>query len=182
MSIYEEVMLLAETVRRPRGTELPDGADSFELQDFSRETGFALPPELRRWLSFTNGPLIGPGGIFGIETEGHSRNISDVLDLVPAFRKKNWLPIAGDGCGNYYVLASESKSLRPVYFINAYGGYDVAAYAVASELWLFLRFLFQYELGVKSWPFNEVFVTTHDPMILNVTGAPLPWRTGQKIA
>lgn len=79
MTIEDEVKTLAEMVPRIQGTDLPGGADRSNLQDFTIDIDGAIPPELREWLSFTNGPLIGPGGIFGIHTKGHSRNISDVL-------------------------------------------------------------------------------------------------------
>jgi hypothetical protein len=29
------------------------------------------------------------------------------LDLYPEWRTLGWLPVAGDGCGNYYVLAGD---------------------------------------------------------------------------
>lgn len=99
---------------------------------------------------------------------------------LPELKNNGWLPLGTDGCGNYYILAlvSERESLRPVYFIDAYqhGGFSRLTYAVASELWLFLRFLFRSELGHRGWPFDSRSVLLSDPLLAEVRGAPLPWE------
>jgi hypothetical protein len=103
---------------------------------------------------------------------------------LPEFKANSWLPLGTDGCGDYYVLAlaSEPDPLRPVYFIDPYqdGGYSRPTYAVASELWLFLRFLFRDELGDRSWPFESRSVLVSDPLLAQVRGAPLPWEADAK--
>jgi hypothetical protein len=107
-----------------------------------------------------------------------------VYEYLPEFKRNNWLPLGTDGCGDYYVLAlsSEQEPLRPVYFIDPYqdGGYEVPTYAVASGLWLFLRFLFRKELGDHTWPFESQSVLVSDPLLSQVRGAPLPWEADAK--
>jgi hypothetical protein len=140
---------------------------------FVLKTGLAFPPEVRDWLRFTDGPRIGPGGIFGL------RDFEEVYGFKPEFLAKRWLPLGTDGCGDYYVLALDSKDhpLRPVYFIDPYheGGYDVPTYVVASGFWRFLWFLFRKEVGERGWPFDPAYVLGNDPDLAKVTSARLPW-------
>ena len=62
------------------------------------------------------------------------------------WRDRGWLPVAGDGCGNQYVLVSHG-----------------IAYVVASDLWTFLRFLLLRETGDGRWPFDRRAVIAADP-------------------
>lgn len=180
MTLREEVMNLAAQVPSPPGETLPPGQSDSEIDGFTERTGLPVPAELREWLRFSNGPCIGPGGIFGIRPRSKHFDMEAVYEFLPEFKEKNWLPLGTDGCGNYYVLdlASEPESLRPVYFVDAYQdrGYSRPTYAVASGLWLFLRFLFRAELGENGWPFDTRFVLSCDPLLAEVRGAPLPWE------
>jgi hypothetical protein len=184
MTLHKEVMQLATQVPAPPGEPLPPGLSDSEIDGFAERTGLAIPPELREWLRFTNGPCIGPGGIYGIRPRRKHLDMEAVYEYLPEFKKNRWLPLGTDGCGNYYVLAlaSEPESLRPVYFVDAYqdGGYGRPTYAVASELWQFLRFLFRAELGKGGWPFDSRTVLRSDPMLAQVYGAPLPWKADAK--
>jgi hypothetical protein len=72
MTMQEEVMRLAVLVPGPPGEPLPPGLTEAEIEDFARRTGLPIPPDLGEWLRFTNGPCIGPGGLFGIRPRrGH---------------------------------------------------------------------------------------------------------------
>jgi hypothetical protein len=137
-----------------------------------------IPPEVREWLRFTDGPCIGPGGVYGL------REFEKTYKFLPDFKDKRWLPLGTDGCGDYYVLAleSEDEPLRPVYFIDPHqdGGYGMPTYAVASEFWRFLWFLFQHELGERRWPFGVEFVLANDPALKDVKSALLPWVANER--
>ena len=168
----EEVRRLATIVPREPGTSLPSGATEDEIEAFVRRTGVSIPSDVKEWLAYTNGPLIGPGGVYGLDEYEHT------YSFLQEFRELRWLPLGTDGCGDYYVLALESGDhpLQPVYFIDPIPcGYDSPAYAVASGFWQFLWFLFKRELGDDRWPFNSAFVLEHDPELARVTTAPLPW-------
>lgn len=172
MTLQEEVLRLAEVVPREPGTPLPPGATDSEIDAFVMLQQVTIPPEVRDWLSFTNGPRIGFGGVYGL------KDFEDVYGFIPGFKERHWLPLGTDGCGCYYVLAldSEDKPLRPVYFIDPYdSGYDTPTYAVASGFWQFLRFMFRHELGERGWPFDADLVLASDPELAGVRGAPLPW-------
>jgi cell wall assembly regulator SMI1 len=115
-------------VPRKSGVPLPPGASDGQINDFARRTGLSVPSEVREWLRFTDGPRIGPGGVYGL------RDFEEVYGFLPQFRENRWLPLGTDGCGNYYVpaLGSEDRPLQPVYFVDPLpGGYGTPAYAVA---------------------------------------------------
>lgn len=179
-ALRREVMrMAAELERPPEDAALPPGTTDAEMDAFEARTGVTVPPELREWLRFTNGPLVGPGGVYGIRTGRDFPDTEAVYGSVPEFRERGWIPVSGDGCGCYYVLVTRSAdAVRPVYFIDPYqdGGYGVPTYAVASGLWRFLWFLFRSELGDRSWPFDRAAVLVADPELAGVRGARLPWE------
>jgi SMI1 / KNR4 family (SUKH-1) len=178
MSLRDEVRRLATIVPREPGTALPPGASDLQIEDFSLTWGVPIPPEVREWLRFTDGPRIGPGGVYGL------RDFQEAYSFLPEFQDRRWLSLGTDGCGDYYVLAldSEDRPLRPVYFIDPYqeGGYSAPTYAVASEFWRFLWFLFQDELGERRWPFDAEFVLANDPALKDVKSALLPWIANER--
>jgi hypothetical protein len=180
MGIEDEVVRLAAEVPGPPGEPLPPGVTDADIESFAQRTGLLVPPELQEWLRFTNGPCIGPGGVYGIRPLREHLDMERALEFLPEFRANRWLPLATDGCGDYYVLAlgRQKHSPRPVFFVDPYqeGGYGVPTYAVASELWPFLRFLFRRELGERGWPFDPAVVLAADSALAGVTGAPLPWQ------
>jgi hypothetical protein len=181
MTLKDEVIQLAAQVPSPPGETLPPGVSDSEIDGFAQRTGLLIPAELREWLHFTNGPCIGPGGVYGIRPRREHQDMEGVYEFLPEFKQNRWLPLGTDGCGGYYVLAltSEPTELRPVYFVDAYQekGYKVPTYAVTSEFWVFLRFLFRSELGDRGWPFDSEVVLASDPDLSRVKGAPLPWDT-----
>ena len=127
-----------------------------------------MPPALRDWWRFTNGPCIGPGGMYGIRPQREELDVEGVYPYHPEWRLRNWVPIAGDGCGNDYVLAADGSlgPSLPVFFYEHEQSDPVRVeYVVASGLWPFLRFLLRYEMGERGWPFNQTTVLAIDPEI-----------------
>ena len=180
MTLLEEVLHLATLVPGPPDEPLPAGIPDAEIDSFSRRTGIAIPSELRDWLRFTNGPCIGPGGIFGIHPRREHLDIEGIYEFVPEFKTNNWIPVGTDGCGDYYVLAVTSPDypLQPVYFVDVWqdGRYSVPTYAVASSFLQFLRFLFRQELEREpGWPFDSTMVLVIDPELAKVKSAKMPW-------
>lgn len=179
MTIEDEVIRLAGIVPREPGTSLPDGATDGQIAAFPILHRVTIPPEVQTWLRFTDGPRIGPGGVYGL------KDFKDVYKYLPEFRERLWLPLGTDGCGDYYVLAldSEDRPLRPVDFIEPYSsleGYEAPTYVVASGFWRFLRFLFREELGERGWPFDAAHVLAADPELAHVRSAPLPWVADER--
>jgi hypothetical protein len=101
--------LVAGSVRAP-GDDEPVGASAAELAVLSDRLGRSLPLALRNWLSVCRGAAIGPGGVFGERPDRPSLDMAGIRDLYPDWRTLGWLPVAGDGCGNYYVLAQGSAA------------------------------------------------------------------------
>jgi hypothetical protein len=69
--------------------------------------GQRLRPELRTWLSICGGAAIGPGGVFGQRPDRPHLDMVKIREMHPQWRVLGWLPVASDGCGNYYVLAED---------------------------------------------------------------------------
>ena len=93
------------------------------------------------------------------------------------WKSKKWIPIAGDGCGNYYLLATshEYGRGRPVFFVDTHEDPNEPSYLVASDLWHFMSFLLRKELGESAWPFRKEFVVEEDPAIESYHGLRYPW-------
>lgn len=168
--------LLAK-VPRPPDESLPGGLSNDTLSGFEHRTGIPLPNDLREWLRTTNGPCIGPGGIYGIHPTRTFLDIEGYYKIFPGWQSKKWIPIAGDGCGNYYVLATQHEYGIgfPVFFIDTSISSDIPTYVVASDLWRFLAFLLKRELGESGWPFDQRVVRNADPEIDRVRNIALPW-------
>jgi len=95
--------LVAGADRAPED-DPPEGASAAELARLSDRLGRSLPPLLRSWLSICRGAAIGPGGVFGQRPDRPGLDMVSIRDLSPEWQSLGWLPVAGDGCGNYYVL------------------------------------------------------------------------------
>ena len=98
--------LVAGAVRAPED-DPPEGASAAELAVLSDRLGRSLPPVLRSWLSIFRGAAIGPGGVFGQRPGRPHLDMVRIRDLFPEWQPLCWLPVAGDGCGNYYVLVED---------------------------------------------------------------------------
>jgi SMI1 / KNR4 family (SUKH-1) len=95
--------LIAGAVRAPED-DPPRGARPEELDCLQERLGGSLSPVLRAWLSVCRGARIGPGGVFGASPDMPDVDMARRRDLCPEWPELGWLPVAGDGCGNYYVL------------------------------------------------------------------------------
>jgi hypothetical protein len=99
-------LLVAGAVRAPED-DPPEGASPAELAALADQLGQPLPPALRTWLSICNGAAIGPGGVFGQRPDRRFLDMAWLWDLYPEWRGPGWIPVASDGCGNYYVLTAD---------------------------------------------------------------------------
>jgi len=175
MQLPNDVRALCFAVEWPPEEPTVDGATEEQIKSAEDTLGIIMPREFRCFLAFLNGPCIGPGGLFGVETRSPRSDIRAILGRYPEWKAEDWIPVAGDGCGNYYVLVATSENGQPVCFIDTMSSSRDLAYVVASNFWQFLRFLLGKELGEKRWPFDQDFVTSQDPAIRTSTVATLPW-------
>ena len=105
--------LVARAVRAPED-DAPSGSSEAEADALQERLGQDLPAVLRLWLSICRGAALGPGGVFGQRPDCPFLDMPHVLALFPHWRDLGWLPVAGDGCGNYYVLTPDG----PVGFVD----------------------------------------------------------------
>jgi len=178
MNGIDRILHLLGRVSVPPGYIFPTGADRSSIEKFENEFGIQLPVDLKNWLEISNGPLVGPGGIFGIGNVSNGLSIANHLRLYPAWPARGWIPIAADGCGNYYALdfSGAYKDLHPIIFVEPSIDDLEPAYVVASCLWIFLESLLLREVHESRWPFDREEVVKRDPNILRVIGISLPWE------
>lgn len=174
MTKLDDVVSWLAKLELPPGERVPLGTVESDLDQAEERIGFKLPNSFRSWLTNTNGPCVGPGGIVGIGISRGLQDLESIYELYPNWRANRWVPVAGDGCGNYYVLISGEYDLVPVVFVDVIENADKPAFVVASNLYQFLVFLFRRDLGESRWPFDKNEVIGTDPKILEL-GIALPW-------
>ncbi len=186
MSVPDDLRRLAQAAQSARAkrsgesASLPPGATDRDIDAFEARYAFAVPTELRDWLLFTNGPHIGRTSVRGIQTSRSCDEIDAVWET--DWLERGWIPIAGDGCGSYYVLAThpDDGPGHPVFFVDherqSNGEYSLPTYVCASGLWSFLRFYIQEDLGVEGWPFNRDMVLAADPDLADYSRVPRAWE------
>ena len=168
------VIRLAHEAARPPGASYSGGADDAEIADLQQAVALPLPADLVDWLRVCKGDLIGPGGLYGVR---HSPNVTDIasaLDWVPNWRQRGWLPVAGDGNGDYYMLITNSELTGCIGFVDQ-ADIDAIDYVVATNLWTFLWFLLRKDAGDHRWPFDRNHVVGHDPAMATVPADLQPW-------
>ena len=183
MSIEDEVLALVHEVPRPPGEGIPGGATPAAIDALGKSMGRPVPQELQAWLLRCNCPRVGPGGVYGVCPDDDYVDIAAKYRLRPHWLERGWVPVAGDGCGNYYVLdlARRTRSGHPVLFLDWEDSSDLVcdtpSYVVASGLWPFLRYLL---LGEKKAAYNiwdEEEALREDPGLADVEGVLRPWET-----
>jgi len=176
--IMSDVKDLVARSSSPPDEPLPAGATDWAIAELEQRTGLEVPGDLRSFLLFSNGPCVGPGGLMGINAVKKSLDMEHVLGLYPKWLEKGWIPAAGDGCGNYYLVVTRNDfgPGEPVVFIETIESHDTPAFVVASGMWQFVRFLLRKELGESRWPFARDEVVAADPGILSFRGVSLPWE------
>src|SRR4051812_31301894 len=115
----QRIRELLKKVPRPPGEPIPYGLTDTDCEQFEERTGIPLPEDLRTWLKITNGPCVGPGGLYGIRPQRQELDIEGILNLVPSWATHKWIPIGADGCGNFYIIPTNAEfgSGFPVLFI-----------------------------------------------------------------
>ena len=175
-ALLRQIRLLLDLVERAPNTDLPSGISLQEIKDVERRLGLTLPVEMSAFLRLSNGPVVGPGGLFGVHPQNEFLDIESMYDLHPAWRSEGWIPVAGDGCGNYYVALERNAGEWPVVFVEMMEDPDAPAFVVASGILVFLIALLEKDLGAGGWPFDRVSTLESDPEILEYADTlPLPW-------
>lgn len=153
-------------------------ATTADLDGFVNRTRVWLPDDARELLAASNG-ISGLGTrVFRIRQVHEPRDIESLYLLYPSWAARKLLPIADDGCGSYYLLASSHVygQGHPVLFFDHVDGLEQPTFIAASGIWPFFRFLLEQQFGQTYWPFDKDRVIAADPDILNFHGVPLPWE------
>jgi hypothetical protein len=149
--------------------------DPHAIRRFEADSGLALPPAVRDWLGHHNGGGIGYRYTLGLGTG--EWEIEDMLREVEPWLDRGWLPVGGDGNGDYYLVGT-SSSREPeglVFFVDQMD-FSVPDYAVGSDIWHFLYGLACQELRSEEWwPFERDRMLAVDPTLATVAAVPLPW-------
>lgn len=164
-----------------------------EIDALQDRIGIPVPEGLREWLKIANGAFVGTVAAYGAHPTDCPSSLEEVLEIYPLWRDRKWIPVADDGCGNYYVMPTQGEFGEgfPIVFIEAVTDYETPRYIVASDLAHFLVFLIEEELALmnidpveiserpQAWPFDKQIVVHDDPAILNFHGVPLPWEVDE---
>src|SRR3954451_17989717 len=98
---------VAHRVERDPDAAPQRGAAAGELQDLEVRLSRPLPAALAEWLVIINGDTIGEGGVFGARPDAPDLDIASLRNLHEEWADCNWIPVASDGTGNYYVLTAD---------------------------------------------------------------------------
>lgn len=148
----------------------PPGASIPDIRRFIARTGIRLSASLQSWLTISNGAA----GFLGIPPGAERCSIEHTWNQLPEFRESNWIPVARDDFGNFYIQVAIGSSPDIVYFVESVGSY--VAYAVSSNMLQFAEFYLEREKSQSNrWPFDKRFVLSRDPKLANAC-AVLPWE------
>jgi len=184
MNAKEETIDLLHKLAVSENQKVPAGTDELAIADFEKENGVLLSPQLREWFLFCNGGALGPGALYGIGNASKFVDIESMWALYPEWKARGWLPLASDGCGDYYILDLGCKIQveHPVFFIDQ-ADLEPPSYIMASDVWQFFRGLFLSELERDPetfdfyWPFDEKKVLEDDPKLRDYNGTvPFAWN------
>ena len=154
---------------------MPTAAD-FTL--FEARTGVSVPEDVRTWLSLCTGAECETVILLGICPRQAFLDMECVYVVHPGWARRGWLPVASDGCGNAYVIATKPDygQGHPAFFVDCMKSPSKPTYIVASDIRHFVWGILECELGDDRWPFDRDFVVAADPAILTFSGLPLPWE------
>jgi len=175
MDYLSEIQTLLGSVPAAPEYIQPPGVSTDVIDAFTKRTNIAVPEDLQVWLRHANGLSIGPGGLYGIQTARKGLDIEYHYRIFPQWKVKCWIPIAGDGNGNYYILDSHTGG-NPILFVDVHEDPDLPTFIVASNIWHFLAFLLKRELNEPGWPFRREYVILHDPSIIQYLNVRMPWE------
>ncbi|GAA3247661.1 SMI1/KNR4 family protein [Dactylosporangium siamense] len=136
-----EVLRLLPQAQRAPEQAFPGGAGDRELADLQRRLGGPLPAVLTDWLRVCKGEAICAGGVYGARPDQPFLDIAERVAPFPQWRDLGWLPVAGDGCGNVYVLLTRGDLAGQVAFVDTMSDPGSIESITADSLWTFLRWL-----------------------------------------
>lgn len=174
--VIAELVDLARRAPSPPGHELT-GASEAEIKSLESEADRTLSPSFERWLKAVNGAMLGPGGLFGIRNAKDFLSIRQYWDIFPEWKSMGWIPVAGNGLGDYWVAVPRGPDGDPdwVAFINTHEDPLEVERFFASSVTRFVKFLLESELGERRWPADREYDLEHDPSLAATPEEKAPW-------
>ncbi|MEY4530119.1 MAG: hypothetical protein RLZZ156_840 [Deinococcota bacterium] len=175
--MFSSLLELLDKLPRP-DIDLPLGASLQDILSFETHYKLHLPNSMREFLQVINGAYVGSQVFLGINSTTNNE-IGRFLELIPSWVQRNWIPIASDGCGNYFVMMVANEQNQPIGFIDHETGYETVDYVVSSRLEIFVEQFILREVDgtrkLKNWFFDEKIALQIDPNILKFKDLGLPW-------
>ncbi|HEX3628443.1 MAG TPA: SMI1/KNR4 family protein [Verrucomicrobiae bacterium] len=189
ITIEDKVLELVNNLSDFKGERVAAApATDEQIIKFERIHELKLPCEIRELLKCYNGISLGPSTFYPLFSKSKDDCSMDwYLRERPEWSKKGWMPIADDGCGDVFILATSllipSTGTHPVFFLDQ--AEDAPTYVVASGVWRFLFFFLENERfyqrkQLSYWPFDKEKVVAIDPKIVECKGIPLPWEANDQ--
>lgn len=177
-ALIRTVLGMISTLERQEHRVRPPAVNFEAIVSFQNRFRTTLPDSVIAYLSKTDGAQFGElRGPYEIEKRSSKEScIDDVLTLYDGFISRMWIPVASDGCANYYVLVGEMQEDRPVCFVDTLSSIENLQYVVASGYWHFLRFFYGQLCGETFWPSDQRRVQELDPDIARVDVASPIWN------
>lgn len=182
-----EILAIADQRRSTNHIDLDPAPTLEEIAQSERRLGIRFPQALKQWLAVCNGAHTTFGDLYGVptSTKGGRGTIEAIATMWndAGWLQRGWIPIANDGCGNFYVIAYDHGTRDyAVAFIDTMENPQTLSYAVASSLLPFVAAFFLKDINLEIpaskqviWPFDEYWVRENDPALFEVTVAALPW-------
>jgi cell wall assembly regulator SMI1 len=176
-NIYHKIVLEIPSALLHPDEGIPEGVNNDDIMKLEKDIGFPLPETLKQWLTVTNAPCVGTGGFIGISPKRKSLDIYSIYENYPNWKSHQWIPMANDGSGNFYVAVIDKSEVEAIGFIDTMENLTHLAFVVASDIIIFIKMFIMMQSGERRWPYNKKFVVEKDPCILNKRHiAPMPWQ------
>lgn len=147
------------------------------IAEFAMQTGIAPAQSWLDWLSVANGADLSSADYWLSHCTGLTRYPTRLPDArwhlarYPEWRSRGWIPIADDGCGDYFLLGQPFQggpSDAVMFWDQATPAEAGIDYVISSDLWTFIVGVLELRGGPTNWPFNDTHLLEFDPQMRSV--------------
>lgn len=144
-------------------------ASPADISSLAAALGHPLPHQLAQWLTLCRGGYLEAHSVTNLLTP--QQMLRDREDVINDYNKpRSWLPIADDGCGDFYCLICppDPRAIAPVVFLDHEDG---TTYLCGSSFFKFLEITLVHEprdAGEDSPIFDERMFFAIDPDAANI--------------
>jgi hypothetical protein len=123
------------------------GVSELSVEKLGADLGVAIPADLAQWLAWRTVRLESGKKVLTTGSDDQASNIEYVLASHPALLQRGFLPVVVDVFDNVFAISEHHSNEHgsPVVFFDHDLSFHEPHFAVASTLWMFLRFLFEKE-------------------------------------